>query len=96
MLAAKLGSKAEPARELAYWLYNLCERKKWAKEALSYNGLVQSWPEIMRLAKEGAKGTPVQGRFGEEEERNSNLCAYFVNYHNIADNNTRDKLQYRA
>jgi putative DNA methylase len=68
VLAAKLGSKAEPARELAYWLYNLCERKKWAKEALSYNGLVQSWPEIMRLANAGAKGTPVQGRFGDDEE----------------------------
>jgi putative DNA methylase len=51
MLAAKLGSKAETARELCYRLYTLCERKKRAQEALAYNGLVQSWPEIMRLAK---------------------------------------------
>ena len=49
-LAAKLGSQAETARELAYRLYTLCERKKRAAEALSYNGLVQSWPEITRLA----------------------------------------------
>ena len=49
-LVAKLGSKAEIARELAYRLYTLCERKKRAQEALSYNGLVQSWPEIVRLA----------------------------------------------
>ena len=49
-LVAKLGSKAETARELCYRLYTLCERKKRAAEALSYNGLVQSWPEIMRLA----------------------------------------------
>jgi hypothetical protein len=28
------------------------ERRKRAAEALSYNGLVQSWPEIMRLAHE--------------------------------------------
>jgi len=49
-LVAKLGSKAEVARELAYRLYTLCERKKRAPEALAYNGLVQSWPEIVRLA----------------------------------------------
>jgi putative DNA methylase len=51
---AKLGAKAEVARELCYRLYTLCERKKRAAEALSYNGLVQSWPEITRLAREGA------------------------------------------
>jgi len=54
-LVAKLGSKAEIARELCYRLYTLCERKKRAQEALSYNGLVQSWPEITRLAREGGK-----------------------------------------
>lgn len=51
-LAAKLGTKAETARELAYRLYVIAERKKRANEALSYNGLVQSWPEIQRLAGE--------------------------------------------
>ena len=50
-LVARLGSRAEAARELAYRLYNLCERKKRAAEALSYNALVQSWPEIVRLAE---------------------------------------------
>lgn len=60
-LVAKLGSKAEIARELAYRLYALCERKKRAAEALSYNGLVQSWPEITRLAREGAKEHADQG-----------------------------------
>jgi putative DNA methylase len=54
-LVAKVGSKAEIARELAYRLYTLCERKKRAAEALSYNGLVQSWPEITRLSREGMK-----------------------------------------
>lgn len=51
-LAAKLGSHAELARELCYRLYTLCERKKRANEAMSYNGLVQSWPEIIRLSRE--------------------------------------------
>jgi putative DNA methylase len=49
-LVTKLGAKAEVARELAYRLFTLCERKKRATEALAYNGLVQSWPEIVRLA----------------------------------------------
>ncbi len=51
-IVSKLGAKAEVARELCYRLYTLCERKKRATEALSYNGLVQSWPEITRLARE--------------------------------------------
>lgn len=51
-LVAKLGSKAEVARELAYRLYTVCERKKRAPEALAYNALVQSFPEITRLASE--------------------------------------------
>ncbi len=51
-LTAALGATAETARELCYRLYTLCERKKRAAEALSYNGLVQSWPEIARLAQE--------------------------------------------
>jgi len=53
-LASKLGSRVETARELAYRLYTICERKKWAREALAYNGLVQSLPEITRLSKERA------------------------------------------
>ena len=66
-LLSKLGVKAEVARELAYRLYTLCERKKRATEALSYNGLVQSWPEITRLAREGGAPGRAQGdRFGEE------------------------------
>ena len=50
-IVAKLGARAEVARELAYRLYTACERKKRAGEALAYNGLVQSWPEIVRLAQ---------------------------------------------
>ncbi|MAG32376.1 MAG: hypothetical protein CL908_15955, partial [Deltaproteobacteria bacterium] len=68
-LAAKLDSQAETARELAYRLYSVCERKKRAAEALSYNALVQSWPEIMRLAREGTRPRAEQeALFGEREE----------------------------
>jgi len=51
-LLRRVGSYGEIARELAYRLYTTCERKKWADEALSYNGLVTSWPELSRLASE--------------------------------------------
>ena len=55
-LIAPLGASAEIARELAYRLYTMSERKKRPAEARSYNGLVQSWPEINRLARESAAG----------------------------------------
>jgi putative DNA methylase len=60
-LLATLGSNAEIARELAYRLFTIAERKKRASEALSYNALVQSWPEILRLGRvEAALAEPVQ------------------------------------
>jgi putative DNA methylase len=59
-LVAKLGTRAETARELAYRLYTVCERKKRAAEALSYNALVQSFPEISRLALEAPKSKEEQ------------------------------------
>jgi putative DNA methylase len=49
-LIRKLGGTAEVARDLAYRLYAICERKKWAEEALAYNGLVIAWPELAKLA----------------------------------------------
>jgi putative DNA methylase len=64
-----LDAKADIARELAYRLYALCERKKRAQEALAYNALVQSWPEITRLAREGGAPQRVQaGLFDDTEE----------------------------
>lgn len=49
-LLKKLGSNADTAKELAYRLYNTCERKKWAEDARSYNGLILAWPELEKLA----------------------------------------------
>ena len=69
-IVAKLGARAETARELCYRLYTLCERKKRAPEALSYNALVQSWPEIMRLAQQqtaSTGGTVQTFEFTEQE-----------------------------
>ena len=51
-LLRKLGGDyGEKARDLAYRLYSIAERKKWANEALAYNSLVIAWPEISKLAR---------------------------------------------
>ena len=54
-LLRKLGDIGDTARDLAYRLFNICERKKWPQEALAYNSLVLAWPEITKLAQ----GLPV-------------------------------------
>ena len=51
---------ADVARELCYRLYAICERKQRAPEALAYNGLVQSWPEISRLAQSEALARQIE------------------------------------
>jgi len=49
-LLSGLGTIGEAARELAYRLYNICDRKGWSSEGNAYNSLVMSWSEISRLA----------------------------------------------
>jgi putative DNA methylase len=60
-LLRMVGGLGETARELAYRLYVVCERKKWAKEALAYNSLVVAWPEISRLAAGSMAAGHTQG-----------------------------------
>ena len=67
VLIAKLGTKAEVARALAYRLYNICERKKRNQEGLWYNGLVQVWPELLLLAQEAKKRMPKQADMFETD-----------------------------
>ena len=44
-------------------IYMVCERERRTQEALSYNALVQSWPEIQRLARKPDISEPVQTEF---------------------------------
>lgn len=46
-LYKKLGPNADIARELAYHLFTICEKKGWAQEAQAYNSLVLSWNQIV-------------------------------------------------
>ena len=41
---------AADARQLAYRLYSICERKGWAELARGYNALVVSWPGVQETA----------------------------------------------
>jgi putative DNA methylase len=50
-LLGKLGRNGDLARDLAYQLFHVCEKKKRTQEALAYNALVLGWPEIARLAR---------------------------------------------
>jgi putative DNA methylase len=43
LLARLPSDTAAQARQLAYRLYNICERKDWAEHARDYNALVVSW-----------------------------------------------------
>ena len=63
VLAAVKG-KAEAARQLAYRLYTLCERKGWAEDARAYNELITSWAGIESAAgSEQGKQTVQQDLF---------------------------------
>ncbi len=58
MLLARMPEKGEAIRQLAYHLYTLCERKKWAEDARAYNELIGSWHAIVTASHDvGHKGS---------------------------------------
>ena len=59
-LLRRLGGVGEVARDLAYRLYSICERKKWTDEALAYNSLVIAWPELSRFARSAPVAAPAK------------------------------------
>jgi putative DNA methylase len=61
--------KGEAARDLAYRLYSVCERKGWAAEAMAYNRLVVAWPRLSELAQvnAGTRFKQVEMEMGDSE-----------------------------
>ena len=55
-------TSAERAKDLAYRLYNIAERRKWNQESFAYNALVSSWPEIVKRAEKINSESPFIGR----------------------------------
>jgi len=52
VLSKTLSTKITAAKELAYRLYTIAERKKWTQEAYAYNSLIASWQDIQARAAE--------------------------------------------
>ena len=52
IIYSMFGSNAENAKDLAYRLYTIAERKNWTEEAYAYNSLVVAWPDIQSKAAE--------------------------------------------
>lgn len=61
-LLRQLGGVADRARQLAYLLYGVCERKGWTDDAVAYNGLITAWPELARQASVVPSSGPAQQR----------------------------------
>jgi putative DNA methylase len=66
-LLRKFGRDSDIVRDLAYRLFNVCEKKKRPQEALAYNALVLGWPEIARLARDGTKAQVSQTELFKQE-----------------------------
>lgn len=62
------GSNAERAKDLAYRLYTIAEKKGWTGEAYAYNSLVVAWPDIQTRAAAMKLETPEQMSMFEENQ----------------------------
>ena len=55
-----VGGEADHAKDLAYRLFTIADKKKWTDEAFAYNSLVVAWPEVQARAAQLAAAEPVQ------------------------------------
>ncbi|WP_237744836.1 DUF1156 domain-containing protein [Kribbella catacumbae] len=62
---------ADLVKELAHLLFRIAEGNGWTKDALSFNNLVTSWPEILAVARSAKKPPIEQGAFDFGEEDHS-------------------------
>ena len=60
-MLARLGDKADSAKELAYRLYAICEKKKRSAEGQLYNDLIVVWPDLIARSKEAPAPTARPG-----------------------------------
>jgi len=60
---------ADLLKELAHLLFRIAESNGWTKDALSFNNLVTSWPEILDVARaEYKQPSSAQGAFEYDDE----------------------------
>ncbi len=48
----------DTAKELAYLLYSICEKRRWTQTALLFNGVGTSWSDLSAAARVGGALTP--------------------------------------
>lgn len=60
-LMSKFDGNNESLKNLAYRLYDICEKKNWSKEATGYNDMVVDWQEILEASTTAKTPKPVQG-----------------------------------
>ncbi|MFI7632399.1 DUF1156 domain-containing protein [Microbispora rosea] len=68
MAAAKPRVDLDTAKELAYLLFSICEKRNWAKTALLFNALGSSWMEIEKASRTASPISSAQGMFDFSED----------------------------
>ncbi len=58
LLLSKYDGSLDALKNLAYRLYDICEKKSWSKEGTAYNDLVSDWSEIENARAEWLKERP--------------------------------------
>ncbi|MFD1859920.1 DUF1156 domain-containing protein [Aeromicrobium camelliae] len=51
--------EADLVKELAHLLFRFAEKQGWTKDALSFNNVVTSWPDVLDAAKRAADARPL-------------------------------------
>lgn len=59
---------ADLVKELAHLLFRIAEGNAWTRDAISFNTLVTSWPEILEVARSAKKPATDQAAFDFDEE----------------------------
>jgi putative DNA methylase len=59
---------ADLVKELAHLLFRVAEANSWTKDALSFNSLVTSWPEILDVARAEVSAVSTQSAFDFAED----------------------------
>lgn len=60
--------EADLVKELAFLLYSIAEKNGWTKDAITFNTLVTSWPEILQASRQTAPAPLTQTTFDFEDE----------------------------
>jgi putative DNA methylase len=55
-------------KELAFLLFSIAEKNGWTKDAIAFNTLVTSWPEILDASRAEAQTTDTQTAFDFDDE----------------------------